>query len=385
MSATLVGFCVKVGRALSQRDLASGLASAEVPPRVNQMRALIRSSWLVTFAVVPLAATIAGCVFYWQHGSFAGDFHRAIYPQAQDLVQGRPVFDPPNAPITGNNHLFSVTAVLAATPLTLLRPDVADITMTVLIAVAATVTLGVLSVRDWRVYGLVFLWPPVISALQTGNLTIFIGLAAAFAWRTRQRRLLPGAFVGLAFALKLFPWPLAVWLIATRRYAAALVAAAVGMASVLLILPFGDIGGYFTLVKRNGEAWDRSAYSIYALLGGGGFARAIWLVVAIATLALALRLDDRRSFTFAVAACILFSPIVWVQYFALLLVPLAIARPRLGPIWFLPLVYWFVPFSQETRWQIVLALTVMTTLLAGISVSFTRRRVAPGGLADCRE
>ena len=259
MSATLVGFCVKVGRALSQRDLASGLASAEVPPRVNQMRALIRSSWLVTFAVVPLAATIAGCVFYWQHGSFAGDFHRTIYPQAQDLVQGRPVFDPPNAPITGNNHLFSVTAVLAATPLTLLRPEVADITMTVLIAVATIVTLGVLRVRDWRVYGLVFRWPPVISALQTGNLTIFIGLAAAFAWRTRQRRLLPGAFVGLAFALKLFPWPLAVWLIATRRYAAALIAAAVGMASVLLILPFGDIGGYFTLVKRNGEAWDRSA------------------------------------------------------------------------------------------------------------------------------
>ena len=37
----------------------------------------------------------------------------------------------------------------------------------------------VLGVRDWRCYGVALMWPPVISAIQTGNLTLWLALACA--------------------------------------------------------------------------------------------------------------------------------------------------------------------------------------------------------------
>ena len=53
----------------------------------------------------------------------------------------------------------------------------------------------------------------------------------------------------------------------------------------------------------------------------------------------------RRSFTLAVAASLALAPIVWLDYYALAIVPLALARPRLSAIWFLPLLTWGLPSS----------------------------------------
>jgi hypothetical protein len=40
-----------------------------------------------------------------------------------------------------------------------------------------------------------------------------------------------------------------------------------------------------------------------------------------------------------------FSPIVWLHYLVLLLVPLAIARPRFSAVWLLPLLLWLTPLN----------------------------------------
>ena len=40
---------------------------------------------------------------------------------------------------------------------------------------------------------------------------------------------------------------------------------------------------------------------------------------------------------YALAAALAASPILWQHYFILILVPLALTRPRLTPLWFLPL------------------------------------------------
>ena len=84
---------------------------------------------------------------------------------------------------------------------------------------AVLATLRALDVRDWRCYGVVFLWPPVLSAIQTGNVTLLLGLCAALVWRFRASVVLPAALVGVTLAAKFFLWPLAVWLAATRRVA----------------------------------------------------------------------------------------------------------------------------------------------------------------------
>ena len=75
--------------------------------------------------------------------------------------------------------------------------------------------------------------------------------------------------------------------------------------------------------------------------------RALTLVVGggllAACVALRPRADDVRAFTCAVAATLALSPIVWLHYLVVLLVPLAIARPRFSAIWLLPILLWVSP------------------------------------------
>src|SRR6266536_2900708 len=71
------------------------------------------------------------------------------------------------------------------------------------------------------------------------------------------------------------------------------------------------------------------------------WARGAGLVLGIAALAgvfIAARRSrsEAASFTLALAAALLLTPIVWLHYFALLLVPLAIFSPGLSVSWLLP-------------------------------------------------
>ena len=51
----------------------------------------------------------------------------------------------------------------------------------------------------------------------------------------------------------------------------------------------------------------------------------------------------------AVALMLVASPLVWSHYFVLLLVPLALARPRLHWLWLLPCGMWVCPPSTPRR------------------------------------
>src|SRR5207302_10843254 len=76
---------------------------------------------------------------------------------------------------------------------------------------------------------------------------------------------------------------------------------------------------------------------------------------------------DVAVLTLALAAGLAASPIVWVHYFLLLLVPLALTRPRLSPLWFVPFVYY--PLG-ESAWpagdarKLGIALVATLVLLA---------------------
>jgi len=83
----------------------------------------------------------------------------------------------------------------------------------------ALVIARVLRVRDWRVYGAIFLWACTRQAIQSGNVTLLLTFGAALAWRRRNRPWLVECAVDAAVSLKLF-----LWLIVTRRFRAAIVA-----------------------------------------------------------------------------------------------------------------------------------------------------------------
>src|SRR5439155_578084 len=72
---------------------------------------------------------------------------------------------------------------------------------------------------------------------------------------------------------------------------------------------------------------------------------------------------DSATLTLALAAALAASPILWIHYFLLLLVPIALARPRLSLLWFVPFAYY--PLG-ETAWPTgdarKLGLALVTTL-----------------------
>jgi len=324
---------------------------------------------ITALGVLPVAALALGLATFAGQDRLALDFHQELYPQAQAVVHGHDAYPAPDADLSdGTNAIWPMAAVLPAVPLTALPADAADWVVSLLVVATLVAALWVFEVRDWRVYGITLLWSPVVDAYQTGNVTLPLVLLVALTWRYRNRVAPAGIALGVALALKFFLWPLLLWLAAVRRTRAAVVAAAVAAASLLLLLPFTSIGDYLRLLRNLSDTFDGLSYTLYALLVDLGapssLARAVTLVAGAAVLAVAWR---RRSLGLFVGAALLLSPIVWRHFFALLVVPLALSRPRLDAVWLVPLVFWFVPGTYNgAPWQTALALAAAaaTVMLA---------------------
>jgi hypothetical protein len=78
------------------------------------------------------------------------------------------------------------------------------------------------------------------------------------------------------------------------------------------------------------------------------------------------------------------TPLLWMHYLLLLFVPIALYRPRLSGLWFLPWLLWLTPSSNShgETWRIVLALVVVAiiavrTLLASEAPALNHAGVAP--------
>jgi hypothetical protein len=328
-----------------------------------------------------VAAEIAG-------DKVAVDFSKAFYPAAKDVLHGVSPYTEAGIG-RGAAYVYTpVTAFLVA-PLTALPLGVAQALVSVALVACFVLTPIVLGVRDWRVIGAMLLWAPFVSGLQTGNLTFLLGLLAALAWRYRERRFVPGLLIGLAIALKPLMWPLVVWLVATRRFASAAVASGAAAASLLLVLPFTSLNEFLSIIDRHSDAMDDRGYTLFALLAELGapesLARVVWLAAGLTVLIL-----GRRSFVLCLAAALLLSPIVWLHYFALLAVPLAIRRAPLW-VWLLPLLMWFSPgWENGTAWQTALVLATATAAVGfalrpptvGAVTTAIRRRSTPAPMPE---
>ena len=278
------------------------------------------------------------------------DFENAFYSGAKAILDGANPYPAPDDPqlAAGTEYVYPPLTALVSTPLTVFSVETAGFIVMGLLVVTVLAILWVLGIRDWRCYGLALLWPPVLSATQTGNVTLPLALGAALVWKYRDAARAAGASLGVTLAAKLFLWPLVLWLAFTRRLTAALLAVVVGVVVLLVswaVIGFAGMGEYPELLRRISELEEAQGYTVYALaldLGSSeSVARGLWIGVAVVALAgivaLARRGDERRAFVVAVAAALACSPIVWLHYYALLLVVVAVAEPRLGPAWFVPL------------------------------------------------
>ena len=308
----------------------------------------------------------------------AYDFEKSFYPAARHFLSGESPFPPATyaAVKTGTAFVYPPLTAMLIVPLALLPVSVAGVVFTLLLVGATLLALRVLGVRDWRCYTAVFLWPPVLSGLQTANLTLLLALGAALLWRYRDRRPVVVGVAGALIALKLFLWPLVIWLLATRRIAGglqAIAAAALITVGSWAIIGFAGVHEYLPLIRLFSDDSERRGYTplTLALKVGFGFdaARGLWLAVGAALVGwmvvLGRRRLEREAFVVAIAASIVCSPTAWLHYYSLLIVPVAILRPRYSPLWLLPFVVIAAPAaaSGPSWWSIVVMATFAAVIL----------------------
>jgi glycosyl transferase family 87 len=332
------------------------------------------------FAVLPIVVLVILFVDALEARSPGIDFWQ-FRAAAQAILRGESPYLPASEPLTswGGPYPYPPLPAFLAIPSTAVSHQAAGLVVMASLVVAAGATLWTLEVRDWRCYGLALLWPPVISAIQTGNLTLWFALACALTWRYRHRPAVAAVSIGITLAAKFFLWPLVVWMASTRRLLSALATVVVG-AIVLLaswaVIGFAGMTDYPHLLRRLEALVGDDSYTLYIVgLDAGlpsALARLLWLAVGLALLGsvvvLGRRGDDRSGFIVALAASLALTPIVWLHYFALLLVPVALARPRLGPLWFVPLAMILTPGSGhptpfQTAWTLGMAMVVFALAL----------------------
>ncbi|MBD0328526.1 MAG: DUF2029 domain-containing protein [Thermoleophilia bacterium] len=310
---------------------------------------------LFFFAVLPVIVTGQVLVAAIRLDAFAVDFHHSFRPAAAAVLDGRsPYLDAGSELASGAAFVYPPVAAVVLTPFALVPAAAGDALFTALLVASALLALWALGVRDPRCYGVTFLWAPVFSAVQTANVTLLLVLGLAVVWRHRDRFAVAATVTAVVVASKLFLWPLVVWLALTRRYRAAAAAVALGAALTFgawAAIGFAGLREYpatmrvFTRLMRE-EAYTPFAVALQLGIPEGG-AHALGLVIGGAVLAgsawFARHGRADKALVLAIAAAILFSPLVWLHYFALLLVPLAILRPTFGPLWLFPLGLWICP------------------------------------------
>jgi hypothetical protein len=322
-------------------------------------RALLLTALFASTALLLLAIPdIHGLLF---------DFKGGLYNAGRDITHGHSPYQPgflahqaaimrAGGIAQGETpqHAFSIPvypapANLAVVPLSLLPFWLAGTIYTLLSIAAMILGLKLLEVTDWRCVALALISWPFTFGLYLGAVGPFLLLGAAITWRWRARLWPPAIAVALLVVTKVFPWPLGIWLLITRRFKTLALAIALGALITLAAwaaIGFHGMAQYPLMLSNLSFIQEGRAVSLVAVLLATGLpagaASAVALAAAIALLAFAWRIaqrpdGDRRAFGLAIMAALTSTPIVWEHYMVLLFVPIALISPRFSWIWLLPL------------------------------------------------
>ena len=341
--------------------------------RPSGRRILLLAGAVLVVAVVLVAGARLGARVYhddslWANTlrSIAGlqvPFDFDIFLRAGEAVRhGDSPYPDPDVAISEGQpapYVYPPVLALLVAPLSFLPETVAGSSapgvVFTLVLIACTIgTLLALGIADWRCYPVVLLYPVTLENFEYGAIGPILALLVALGWRYRDR--VPGvaAALGAAVVLKVFLWPLVLWLVATRRWKAAAATAGTALALAFVswaVIGFRGLADYPALLRKLADVEAENSYSAFAILRAVDVPELVARGVAIAFCAILLVLAwraarvsssdrderDRRSLTLALAAGFVLTPILWLHYLVLLVVPIALARPRLSALWFVPL------------------------------------------------
>ena len=311
---------------------------------------------------------------YFPDGGFLFDLH-VMWQAGHDVVTGHSPYP----------FVYPAPAAFLMAPFGALPWSVAVVFFTLALIGASGLSLWVLGVRDWRCYSVTLAAMPMASSIMIGTLSPFLALGAAVAWRYRDRRWIVAAAITAVVVTKILLWPLAIWLIATRRIRSAATTIGLGIAVTFgswALLGFDGFADYPHRLGRVAGLEQDKSYSPFALLRAlglsSGSARLAVLVLTAAALLVIFRVargtdGDRRSFVIALIVGLLAAPIVWLHYLVVLIVPLALYRPRFGIAWLVPLLYWLLP-GQESHGSVGNILVAMSLTAAALALAAWRRQ-----------
>ena len=323
---------------LSRRVIALVPAWNAVPELRDRTRlalVAVLAPLVTAMALVTIVATATGGI--------AVDFRWHFLPAAEAMVDG-------GSPYAVAGYVYPPQLAFALTPLTVLPEDIAILIGLVASAGLLIATLAILGVRDPLCYLAMFAWAPTWHDLNMISVTPALAFGLALAWRYRDRTWPPAIGLALTISTKVFLWPMFVWTLATRRVRLAAFAAGVGLAitaALWFALGFDGLVDYPGRLRDLSatESIRRDSYSFVGLattLGlGVVVGQAMMLVTGVSLMVGSFvrgrKGDDLGAFCLALAAALALTPILWMHYLLLLMVPLAIARPRFTPLWLLPI------------------------------------------------
>lgn len=317
------------------------------------------------------------------HHQPAYDF-RAMWQAGHAVAHGHDPYPavasiPTGAKARYDEFIYPAVVAVAMVPFGLMPFAVAAALFVLVLIGSAFATLRLLGVRDWRCYGVAFASVPVLESFRLGTLSPLLALGVAAAWVARDRRWTLPLVVAAVVLAKLFLWPLFVWLIATRRWGAAARAAVltVGIAALgWAVVGFDTLAPYPALLRKMTEAQLHNTVGVAGLLtalGAGAGAAQVGVLLVAALGSAGIVGTARRNqapelvFGLTVFVALVASPIAWLNYDAVLLVPVALASRRLSGWWLLLLAFWAapVPYSGGSMWRIAVPIAVAAVATLG--------------------
>jgi alpha-1,2-mannosyltransferase len=335
------------------------------------------------FGLLPLVVPVWVIVYVTRGASSSAgqdfDLH-TLWVAGRDVAHG----------VSPYPFVYPAPAAVMMTPIGVLPWRAAVAVFFVLSVASMFGALRILGVRDWRCYGACLIALPTASAVGIGTLSPMLALAAACVWRWRDRRAVVAAALTFAVVTKLFLWPLFVWLLATRRLRTAVASGVTAVAVTVggwAVIGFAGLTSYPHHLGGIATIEEYKSFSTVAFVHTlgltGAVAHAATLAVGLTALGAVVLLARRpggelASFSAAIGAALLISPIVWVHYLVLLYVPIAVTRRRLGPLWLAPLALWVLP-GQESYGSIPRLLFVFC-LAGGVLAAAAARELRPPAL-----
>jgi hypothetical protein len=384
-------------RETASRNSSPGDADTRRPDFSSRTAGLrLAASHVFTYGglgVLPVVLFLLILVYSGGKG-FGFDFH-AFWTAGRAVLDGQSPYPLPTAAALKHEDQFVYPplAALLFVPFALLPYHVAAVLFASVLFACVPLTLRLLGVRDWRCYGAAFLWIPVIDCIRLGAVSLLLALGTAVLWRYRNSRAAAPLALAFLITVKIFLWPLVIWLLVQRRVRSAVATvtlAAALTAGAWAVIGFAGLRQYPALLGQLTHLLAWKSYSVSALAVAGGlnaqqaqlcgFVVGAVLLAGIAVVA-RNRGGDRAGFILAIGAAFAFSPIVWEHYYVVLLVVLAITRPRLSPLWFVPLAFWFA--LNQSHGNVLKILTGLAVLAGVLFFTVRESRLKPKpGLAE---